>query len=315
MRLTIDGITKTLLFLSGALAAFAGYFSISAGYDGSGGVQHIKVYLFSCAWPDLIALGIIALCLNLVFQLPAAFRSRKLIWVALVVAGPAGWYAVERYGFWTTRSYSSYYLAYEPTIGRLIQDFRVSDALTLSKLIAKNMGSRVGESVLNDKLVELDSRSTRAAVLRNSAVRSQRQSWNPIAEPTRYFALMEALRLNPQEYGAGRLLKSFVIGLTDSLIPMDRKTVCLEKEPSQARTLNILDAQALIASPLSVQECEAAVSFRWRTDVAVCLVAISARLEAGKEIYRSGRLAESLKDKCTNVPFDSPIEVLEYQNY
>jgi hypothetical protein len=190
-------------------------------------VTHFALYLLGSAWVEVVFLiGVYLLYRIIRFLGPRiilTFRTATFGWhrktaralslaiasllcVLLAVGLTTAVYflATARVTFWTELTKKAYVQKYASRIDALAYSGRITDAYRLTQAVVKSLGDSSESQLLHRRLSKLQAEYLWSESL---GARSSGQAWNPITQRRYFFYLVEAVRINPQNYAAADMLK------------------------------------------------------------------------------------------------------------
>jgi hypothetical protein len=263
---------------------------------------HFAVYLLGQAWLEffIVIFGICAYGLGRILMKrygPFAFRfsPRSLInallkpavlipvaismILALITVDHLYYLFRARQFFWMTNSRKAYARQYMQTIDVMSEVGRITDALNLTDTVLESLGTNSEAAYLSER-----QRVLKAAVARSQQLGQVEggASWNPVSDRASYFRLIEALRVNPQNYEAAERLRSRLSAI-DRWLPADLHTLCASNGSIANIRVHILSFQELqfrwaqVGGQSNCDSGAAAQGLRnaWLLEDGKCLLAVS----------------------------------------
>lgn len=198
---------------------------------------HFAIYLLSQTGPEVVLLLLLILmywaarqCIvSESVQIVRQSRLRLAVFglVALVLLTAFGaeifYFARARRAFWTWISTKAYVESYKKQIDNLARTGRLKEAYDLLQTVVDTSSTAAAEKTLEARRIALAAALKRSDQLYD---RAGTGSWNPITQRREYGELVEAVRVNPQNYQAADRLERQVKLLERSFLPRDLKTIC-----------------------------------------------------------------------------------------
>ncbi|MDP8979471.1 MAG: hypothetical protein M3O35_02650 [Acidobacteriota bacterium] len=247
-----EKIEKASKLVSLVYAAAVGAAQLLVASGGPGKPTHFAVYLISQTWLEVAVLAIGYAAFRIFKSLATRFRAtaagaggqylapwvylkRPRFAVPLVLSLfsaaflciPMYYLGKSRLYFWTRLSRKSYVETYKLRIDALAGTGRVKDAYVLARVVADTVGLSSEAEYVGTRLALLQ-----AACARSDQLTGQQFTgpWNPVTQREAYTELVEAVRLNPQNYIAADRLKEKLRLLDGKYLKVDAEAICRSED-------------------------------------------------------------------------------------
>jgi len=210
---------------------------------------------------------------------PANPLFTRLLVLILVssLAVPGYPLARARAFFWWRLARNTYAIQYIEIIDRQAATGRVLDALELARTVGRSLNGTSYDSDVDWRTRELDRRIALSTLLANDVIGSQTGAKSSLpSDRQRFFTLGEALRLNPQNYGAATALTKS-IGLLEGALDADLPEICALGPATgdiRGHAFSLLEIEARRFEFQSTQDCRKArrtLEEAWALPRAKCL--------------------------------------------
>jgi hypothetical protein len=205
---------------------------------------HLAMYLLSSTWIEVVTL----VCLLILYftikwiylkwktatsvegswfedMLKPHFLAPALLSVVLVVilSIQLFYLARARRYFWTYLCITAYVENYKLQIDQLAAAGRITDAYNLNVLVMQMLPNRPEREYVERRRAALKARTTWSTKLVEGRTF---RTWNPVTQRDSYYRLLEAIRINPQNYAAAEMMKQLIAPLENQYIKDDLNSLC-----------------------------------------------------------------------------------------
>jgi hypothetical protein len=216
---------------------------------------------------------------------PAVVWLGVLAIAIVLLAVPARHLLRARWLYWSQLSREAYAHHDRTRVARLARTGRIGQAYTQANRTYAVLKTESEQDDFSGILQSLAARVSRAQSAKGENSPAAARSWNPIAQPERYFELAEAVRLNPEERAAADALGLMYSNLIRDALPADARAVCSPSAVAPPRrTVSQLEAEIRIQrlkasgdNASGVSACVRSLRVRWALDRVGCILAISHR--------------------------------------
>jgi hypothetical protein len=261
---TLEKVEKLLKIGGAVYAAFVGIATFLV-FKNVDDVSHFALYLVSQTWVELAAAAAVYLLVRAhrdrVVELwrtlrlrPYEFRGTSALGLILLVAAFAAFLAAggrllrARADFWGGACRAAYAYHNSVRVVILVQSGRVADAYQLARTTQNALKGAAESGYVDRRLIKLTGALQRSEQLARQVAGG---AWNPISDRGAYFAIAEAVRVNPQNYGAADKLHAMLQPLVNTYLPVDAVGICapgFSVGNFRGRATSILEAQRRRAS-------------------------------------------------------------------
>jgi hypothetical protein len=263
---------------------------------------HFAVFLVGQTWLEVLVIGgvwvLYAVAKSVVNRIKTATAGQRTSWtlaqfssirvlaplvsciaLALLTINNLLYLARARHYFWTESGRKAYVYYYTPTIDMLADSGRVTDAANLTDLVVSTLGNNSEGELLARRRRLLQGAVRRSNDLARADIQSE---WNAVGDRMSYFRLLEAVRLNPENYLAADILKRR-IALLSNYLTKDAASICSARGNFghfKGFATSYIEAVVRWSDYVSIQSCgtgqeQKAIIEAWRLQAAQCYVDIS----------------------------------------
>jgi hypothetical protein len=289
-----EKIEKIVKIGGGIFGALAGAAKLAVAFESPSKSSHYLVSLASQTWVELLFAAIVfAMYWGVrMWKRILPQRGQKLAWSGFLnvqravpfavgflllcnLAGPVYYFADERWTYWSQMARASYADSYKVRIDDLAAKGRIEDAHQLAATVFAALGDHPERHDIQARLNVL----SRATARSKELTQKSRETWNSVTDRAAYFRLVEAVRIDPQNYSASaevKLMKQNV----EQRIKNDLKNICSGNglENFRGWTLSLLEAKIMLAESESSDHCmenEAYLRNSWGFDGVDCILKYS----------------------------------------